>query len=266
VHAQNHALSILVKVWLLIAGLYRRASLFEDSREACEEAAKQASRFEALVASQESSARAFLEQVWGVGKSSEGLWGDVFAERGALSQAQGLPHDALELYEEAITHYPDHPKATVGLANLLLDIWEEKIPAEPPQPSLEADLSNISLGDAPRHTSNFQPTMSTKSSTTTGPTERKQQKKPDDGSMFTKDSPESLNRLAARDRAYFLLSALTKLGSSWDDSEAWFALARAYEAGGQIQKSKDVLWWCVELEDRRPIRHWWNLGTGGYVL
>ncbi|OXV07458.1 hypothetical protein Egran_04779 [Elaphomyces granulatus] len=266
VHAQNHALSILVKVWLLIAGLYRRASLFEDSREACEEAAKQASRFEALVASQESSARAFLERVWGVGKSSEGLWGDVFAERGALSQAQGLPHDALELYEEAITHYPDHPKATVGLANLLLDIWEEKIPAEPPQPSLEADLSNISLGDAPRHTSSFQPTMSTKSSTTTGPTERKQQKKPDDGSMFTKDSPESLNRLAARDRAYFLLSALTKLGSSWDDSEAWFALARAYEAGGQIQKSKDVLWWCVELEDRRPIRHWWNLGTGGYVL
>ena len=266
VHAQKHALSILVKVWLVIAGLYRRASLFEDSREACEEAAKQASRFEALVASQESSARAFLERVWGVGKSSEELWGDIFAERAALSQSQGLPHDALELYEEAITHYPDHPKATVGLTNLLLDIWEEKIPAEPPQPTLEADLSSISLWDAPRHPSSFQPTALTKGCTTTGPTGQKQQNKSEDGSMFTKDSPESLNRLAARDRAYFLLSALTKLGGSWDDSEAWFALARAYEAGGQIQKSKEVLWWCVELEDRRPIRHWWNLGTGGYVL
>lgn len=78
--------------------------------------------------------------------------------------------------------------------------------------------------------------------------------------------PEELNRLAARDRAYSLLSSLTKLGTGWDYSEAWFALARAYEEGGQIQKAKDVLWWCVELEDSKALRKWSCVGVGGFVL
>lgn len=80
------------------------------------------------------------------------------------------------------------------------------------------------------------------------------------------EEPKFLNRLGARDRAYGLLSSLTKRGSSWDNSEAWYALSRAYEAGGQVDKLKEVLWWCVELEDRRPIRHWSNIGSGVYVL
>lgn len=80
------------------------------------------------------------------------------------------------------------------------------------------------------------------------------------------DLPEELNRIAARDRAYSLLSCLTKSGSGWDNSEAWFALARAYEEGGQIEKAKEVLWWCVELEDTRPIRHWKKVSVGGFVL
>jgi cargo-transport protein YPP1 len=53
-----------------------------------------------------------------------------------------------------------------------------------------------------------------------------------------------------------LLSSLTKLGRGWDYSEAWFSLARAYEESGQVGKAKEVLWWCVELEDTRPVRGW----------
>lgn len=75
-----------------------------------------------------------------------------------------------------------------------------------------------------------------------------------------------LDRLAARDRAYGLLSSLTKLGTGWNYSEAWFALARAYEEGGQQDKAREVLWWCVELEEHRAVRDWSAVGSGGYVL
>lgn len=79
-------------------------------------------------------------------------------------------------------------------------------------------------------------------------------------------SPPELSRLAARDRAFGLLSTLTKLGTGWDYSEAWYALARAYEESGQAEKTKEVLWWCVELEDTRPIRGWRSGALGGLVL
>lgn len=85
-------------------------------------------------------------------------------------------------------------------------------------------------------------------------------------SAENKLSPPELNRLAARDRAFGLLSILTKLGTGWDYSEAWYALARAYEGSGQVEKTKEVLWWCVELEDTRPLRDWDVVTMGGYVL
>jgi len=76
-----------------------------------------------------------------------------------------------------------------------------------------------------------------------------------------------LDRLAARDRAYGLLSMLTKLGTGWNYSEAWFALARAYELGGQTDRAREVLWWCVELEEGRGVRDWSVVvGGSGYVL
>ena len=83
---------------------------------------------------------------------------------------------------------------------------------------------------------------------------------------YKETSTALLDRLAARDRAYGLLSALTKLGTGWNYSEAWFALARAYEEGGQLEKAKEVLWWCVELEEGRGVRDWSVVGCGGYVL
>jgi cargo-transport protein YPP1 len=76
-----------------------------------------------------------------------------------------------------------------------------------------------------------------------------------------------IDRLAARDRAYGLLTGLTKLGSGWNYSDAWFALARAHEESGQLDKAKEALWWCVELEEATGIREWTAVsGAGGYVL
>ncbi len=251
---QIHADGVLVKVWLLVAGLYRRASLFEDSMEACDEASRGASQIEALVAAQESSAAAFADPGWGGGKSSNEVWADVHAERAYLALAKGMPHDALKEFEEALIYFLDHPRATVGLSNILLDIYEQKIPSEPLRPGLDLGVPGKQKQDqeAPMK-------MQNAPSLEHGPAA------PRAGDELRK-TPENLSRLAARDRAYGLLSNLTKLGTSWDDSDAWYALARAHECSGQIEKAKEVLWWCVELEDRRPVRHWRNIGTGSYVL
>ncbi|PYH99478.1 hypothetical protein BO71DRAFT_342893 [Aspergillus ellipticus CBS 707.79] len=261
--AQKHALCILVKVWLLIAGLYRRASSFEDANEACEEASKQAIRVEALVASQESSARAFRERGWGVPKSTDELWADIYAERGLLLNVQERPHDAMEQFEKALMHYADHPKATIGLSNLLLDIWDQKIPLQAPEPGIDVPTSTFplsALNNASKAEENAQQTRPESTPSSAQPKAKPRTVVDDD------EEPRLLNRIAARERASGLLSGLTKRGTSWDNSEAWYALSRAHEADGQIQKLKEVLWWCIELEDRRPIRHWSNLGSGIYVL
>lgn len=251
---QIHAHGILAKVWLLVAGLYRRASLFDDSLEAYDEASRSASKIESLVAARESSAAAFAAPAWTGGRSSNEVWADVYAERANLASAKGMPHEAVHYFEEALIHSLDHPRATVGLSNILLDIYEQKIPSEPPQPGLDVEESEkLKL-----------------SRNTTG--KMKNGLLPEFGAADPRagdglgETPENLNRLAARDRAYGLLSNLTKLGSSWDDSEAWYTLARAHECSGQIEKAREVLWWCVELEDKRPVRHWRNIGTGPYVL
>ena len=79
-------------------------------------------------------------------------------------------------------------------------------------------------------------------------------------------APAELNRLAARERAYMLLSGLTRLGTGWDDSEAWLELARAHELSGQVGKAKEALWWVVELEETRPVRGWRDVAVGGLAL
>lgn len=275
VAAQRHALAILVKIWLLIATLYRRANLFEDSREACDEAAKAAQRVETLVASVESSARAFSDAGWGgIGKSSDEIWADVYCERAELSLTVAKAREekeeirdnekvreGVEQYEQCLMYFPDHPKGIVGLSNMLLDYSERKIelgkkvddgrPKDeirtPPQRSAIKVSSNVQNG---------RPSGTRSDSHVNAPATDDELKK----------TPDNLNRLAARDRAYGLLSTLTKLGSGWDDSQAWFALARAHELGGEMDKAREILWWCVELEDHRPIRHWRNLGCSGYVL
>ena len=76
----------------------------------------------------------------------------------------------------------------------------------------------------------------------------------------------TLDRLAARDRAYVLLKTLTEQGSGWDFSEAWYALARALELSGLETRATEALWWCVQLEESRPVRPWDTICGKGYVL
>lgn len=146
-----------------------------------------------------------------------------------------------------------------------MDIYEEKLPAEEPVPSnrpvptASRSLVHEAKPTIPRPTS----------ASSTIPSRRPSlvaETPPNLGPRKKDPTPAELNRLAARDRAYMLLSNLTKLGSGWDDSEAWFTLARAHELSGEIGKAKKALWWVVELEDHRPIRPWRDVTGGTYAL
>ncbi|PKY05449.1 hypothetical protein P168DRAFT_325808 [Aspergillus campestris IBT 28561] len=269
VQSQKHALGLLVKTWLLIAGLYRRASLFDDAAEASEEAAKHVARVEALVAAEDSSARGFRQRGWAVGRSADELRADLYTERGLLSTAQGRAHEAMGHFEDALLLDSDHPKATICLSTLLLDIWDRKLPLELVEPEIDLDPSlqaRVPAAPTPEQTSKR---LSRGPNFSLGAHLDKRQSQALVAPVLPaphEDEAKLLNRISARERAHALLSALTKRGSSWDNSEAWFVLSRAYEAEGQTEKLKEVLWWCIELEDRRPIRHWSHLGSGVYVL
>jgi tetratricopeptide (TPR) repeat protein len=168
-----------------------------------------------------------------------------------LLVGQSLKHEARADFERALQHFPDHPEAIVGLSNILLDIYSEAIPLEP---TTQTDLTSSSLPPS---------VSSVQASTSTSKTKYLTSHTPSVENQLS--SPE-LTRLAARDRAFGLLSTLTKLGAGWDYSEAWYALARAYEESGEIEKTKEVLWWCVELEDTHSVRSWKCVTTGGFVL
>ena len=267
----RQAISLLLKIWLFIAGLYRRAKMYDDAQEAVDEAFKHVKAVEASVASQNSSARAFQTRAWGGAKSVEELWADAYAERGYLSVARSTPHDAMIQYESALSHCPDHVGATIGLSNILHDIYAQTISAH-----LERKLLQpISERSPTRIKESSRPILATVSPLPSSSKGLQSYDDPDtldplDQNSSTQSplsasqdqSPEALDRLSARDRAYGLLSSLTKLGTAWDSSEAWFALARAYEESGQLERAKEVLWWVVELEGKRPIRDWSCLGQG----
>lgn len=167
-----------------------------------------------------------------------------------MLSTQGLKHEAKADFERALLHYPDHPEAIVGLSNILLDIFSKTIPLEPKH-------------DAGLHAPMSPPAVPSVSDSSKVP--NKQHLASHTPSAENQIDPPELYRLAARDRASGLLSTLTKLGTGWDYSEAWYALARAYEESGQVEKAKDVLWWCVELEDTHPVRNW-KFALGGFIL
>jgi tetratricopeptide (TPR) repeat protein len=267
IQTRRQKVSLLVDIWIFISGLYVRAAMFEDAKGAVSEALKLAQTFEGEVAQESSSSKAFADRGWGGGRSVEQLWADAFAavsrasdhilavhanliQKGELMLAQSLKHEARVDFERAMLHYPDHPEAIVGLSNILLDIYCKIISLEPNPGS---DI----------HTPSSPPSVP---SVHESDNIKKQHLASHTPSAENQISAPELNRLAARDRAFGLLSTLTKLGAGWDYSEAWYALARAYEESGQLQKTKEVLWWCVELEDTHPIRSWKNVGLGGFVL
>ncbi|KAK6330597.1 hypothetical protein TWF718_002795 [Orbilia javanica] len=89
---------ILKKIWLVVAGLYRRAEMFEDAKVAVEEAAGVAEG----------------------GKVEGGVDPDVWAERGFLSFSQNQTSDAQKHFETALAYSPDHALGIVGLSRVLL--------------------------------------------------------------------------------------------------------------------------------------------------
>lgn len=213
-----------------------------------------------------------------------------------MSLDKGVPYNARLDFEAALTHFPDHPAATIGLANILLDTYSEKLVLPHAIPRLE--LADGTLFPAPHRraaehgNAEARPTLPSEplglsSSALPARAAKDRRKRPSlvDGPKPPRSSrrpPDSANaelpppykatslpltdRLAARDRAFALLSGLTKLGSAWNNAEAWFALARAHEESGQPDKAKEALWWCVELEEAAAARPWSAITAGGYVL
>jgi hypothetical protein len=173
-------------------------------------------------------------------------------------------------------HYSDHPSAIVGLSNILLDIYSEVLLPCPAIPNISGETKQPSIGKK----AILRPILSTplglggdigqeiSESETEGlrfPTQPTLELTATDElpAPYKANSLPLIDRLAARDRAYGLLSGLTKLGTGWNYSDAWFALARAHEESGQPDKAKEALWWCVELEEGMGVR---GFDCFGYVL
>ncbi|KAK5631781.1 hypothetical protein RRF57_007495 [Xylaria bambusicola] len=279
--------TMLIKVWLMIASFYRRSRMYGDAKDATNEARKLADSLELELSKDTSGSVTPVNPGWGSKICLEELRADVEAEMGLLAVDEGVPYIARAYFEEALVHYPNHPSAIVGLSNILLDIYTEDILPPPAIPSITGETT-------PRET--FHSSTKSKSSTLgvvdasgaqlatplgLGGDARREMKATDTETLLfsshksqeppvTDELPAPykakslpvIDRLAARDRAYGLLSGLTKLGKGWNYSDAWFALARAYEESGQPDKAKEALWWCVELEEGMGIRDWHCTGVG----
>ena len=79
IQERRHKVSLLASIWLFICGLYTRAGMQDDAKDAVTEAHKLVEAFEAEVAQESSTSKAFADRGWGGGKSVEELWGDVYA-------------------------------------------------------------------------------------------------------------------------------------------------------------------------------------------
>ncbi|XWW94898.1 hypothetical protein V2A60_002847 [Cordyceps javanica] len=283
--------AVLVKVWIMIAGFYRRANMLDESKAAVAEAQKLVQGLETEATRDPSVSGAAKTTIWAEKKSVEALWADISSEFGLLSLARGKPFEARAEFENALTHCPDHPGATIGLSNILLDLYSELLLPEPAIPALAngevaSDPASLALHEHARKAASAAAGTLPFLALGLGPSSAALEDEPVQASGANpaavpnraKDSGDSLpapykttslplsDRLAARDRAYTLLSGLTRLGTAWDSSEAWFALARAYEESGQADKAKEVLWWCVELEESSGVRSWRNIAADGYIV
>lgn len=256
---KRRSLTLLTKVWLQVAALYRRAKMPTDAHGAVSEALDQVSTIEGLVALKQSSAESFSTPGWGGVPSISELWADSLSERARLHELLEEREEAEADYETALTHFPDHLGAIIGLSNMLLEYYSPTTKTKnsdpfsshrtsPPTPSSSAKATPL-LAPNPISDSS----LGTKSENLATPSAPGGAAEDGDGN---EEDETLLPRLSARDRATGLLSFLTRSGQGWDCAEAWFALARAYELRGQVDKAKEALWWVVELEETRPVRGW----------
>ncbi|KAI0442039.1 hypothetical protein F4803DRAFT_520676 [Xylaria telfairii] len=283
--------AMLVKVWLMIASFYRRSKMYGDARDAIREATKLVDSLQDDISKDVSGSATPRNPGWGGKVCLEELIGDVQAEMGLLAIDEGTPYIARAHFEEALMHYPDHPSAIVGLSNILLDVYSEVLLPPPAIPSITEELSPGETANSTMkarkttpgkaEASRFPPATPlglggdaslgaavSDTEKTKFPTHQASELTVTDGlpAPYKADSLPLIDRLAARDRAYGLLSGLTKLGTGWNYSDAWFALARAHEESGQTDKAKEALWWCVELEEGMGVRDWHCVGVNGYTL
>ncbi|CAK7264221.1 hypothetical protein SEPCBS119000_000878 [Sporothrix epigloea] len=295
-HVKRRRSTILVEVWLMIAGFYRRATMFDDAERATAEAQKLVQEMEIDVMRNASSSRALRISGWVSKKSVDELSADVWSEMGCLLLDKGAAYNARLDFEAALTVFPDHPTATVGLSNILLDIYSEKLvlphaipqlvladgtlfpaknsPAErhadkevrSPLPHEPLGLSTVRAAQESRMRRKQEAAAATAAAEGGATAAGRPRVDAELPPPFQASSLPLTDRLAARDRAFVLLSSLTKLGTAWNNAEAWFALARAHEESGQPDKAKEVLWWCVELEEAAAVRPWSAVTAGGYVL
>ncbi|KAI9805159.1 MAG: hypothetical protein M1825_000993 [Sarcosagium campestre] len=263
IQEEARSLAVLAEVWIFISTLYRSAALYAEAKDALEES------LTVLRVLERGEVRSDAVKATISGSLTRGdvdvneLWADAWAERGHIDRARSNHFEALEHFEQALFRCPDHPEATVGLCNILLDIYTAKILLPAPNPVLRLRHSP-SLPHLPGADQPPGPIGSPRFGAVTSSTGA--DAKPVTPSPDSDRSPVDLDRLAARDRAHNLLSSLTQLGAGWDYAEAWFALGRAYEESGQLNKAREALWWCVELEERRPVRDWKYATVRGYSL
>ena len=77
---RRRRMTTLVKVWLLVAGFYRRAAMYEDARGALEEAYKLVEHMDEEVSKDTTGNVSTSHAGWGGGKSVGELWGDIYSE------------------------------------------------------------------------------------------------------------------------------------------------------------------------------------------
>ncbi|KAI1812144.1 hypothetical protein GGS20DRAFT_591993 [Poronia punctata] len=285
--------TLLVKVWLMIASFYRESKMHGDAKGAIAEAEKVLEGLEANIAKDTSGHVTSRKPGWGGRTCLDELLGDLQTEMGFLAVDEGLPYVAKDCFEEALLRYPDHPSAIVGLSNILLDIYTEVLLPSPTIPGITGDQVQQevpnSTGKTNKRDHKKTGTSNSLSATPLGlgggvapevdvlgtvkvrfPAEHASSSRAtaidELPAPYKAVSLPLIDRLAARDRAYGLLSSLTKLGKGWNYSDAWFALARAHEESGQLDKAREALWWVVELEEGMGVRDWHCVGVNGYVL
>ena len=233
---ERHRSTVLAKIWLLISGCYRGASMLVDAQGAVDEAKKCALSVEtAVVRTDGSSAKSLADLGYGGLKSCGDLWADIYSGQGAVCELEGDYKAAAAYYEKALGYDADHVAATVGLCKRLLATYREPLPGQ--DRSVTDGLMSI-------------PTLN--------PVEPSEMEKA--ASIMAKLSIlERRERLQARDRAGYLLSALTKSPRAWDNAEAWSLLGAEFELSGHSNNSTGAYARVVTLTGQQGLRSWKNI-------
>ncbi len=182
-----------------------------------------------------------------------------------------MPEETPALFERAVSRSPTHVAATLGLCKTLFEISSSQAAAPPylqrpaaafgdagPPSGAAAAAAGLSVVHQPRALPGQRYANASAPSLHSPP--------PSSTSVGVEYLSLELDRFAARDRAYGLLTALTQRAAGRDCAEAWLLLGEIYEKDGQVEKAREALWRCVELEDAKPVRPWRNAAPRSFIL